>query len=64
VPFALWCAARHIDDLAEALWSAVSAGGDNDDTNRAIIGGIVVLANGREAIPERWWAAREPLAWS
>jgi ADP-ribosylglycohydrolase len=60
VPFALWCAARHIDDYAEALWTTVSAGGDND-TNCAIVGGIVVLANGRKAIPEDWMAAREPL---
>lgn len=44
VPFALWCAARYIDDYAKALWTAVSAGGDND-TNCAIVGGIVVLAN-------------------
>jgi len=62
VPFALWCAARHADDYGEALWTAVSAGGDND-TNCAIVGGIVVLANGREAIPEGWLAAREPLSW-
>ena len=60
VPFALWCAARHIDDYAEALWTTVSAGGDND-TNCAIVGGIVVLANGRQSIPEGWLAAREPL---
>ena len=51
VPFALWCAARHIDDYAEALWTTVSAGGDND-TNCAIVGGIVVLATGLESIPE------------
>jgi ADP-ribosylglycohydrolase len=62
VPFALWCAARHIDDYAEALWAAVSVGGDND-TNCAIVGGIVVMAGGPEAIPERWLAAREPLGW-
>jgi ADP-ribosylglycohydrolase len=60
VPFALWSAARHIDDYAEALWTTVSAGGDND-TNCAIVGGIVVLACGRESIPEGWVAAREPL---
>lgn len=60
VPFALWCAARHIDDFTEALWATVSAGGDND-TNCAIVGGIVVLANGREAIPALWLAAREAL---
>jgi ADP-ribosylglycohydrolase len=62
VPFALWCAARHIDDYTEALWAAVSVGGDND-TNCAIVGGIVVLAWGMEAIPEGWLAAREPLGW-
>jgi ADP-ribosylglycohydrolase len=60
VPFALWCAARHIDDFTEALGSAASAGGDND-TNGAIVGGIVVLANGSGAIPEGWLVAREPL---
>jgi ADP-ribosylglycohydrolase len=60
VPFAVWCAARHIDDYAEALWTTVSAGGDND-TNCAIVGGIVVLANGWQSIPEGWLAAREPL---
>ena len=60
VPFALWCAARHIDDYAEALWTTVSAGGDND-TNCAIVGGIVVLAHGLGAVPEAWRAAREAL---
>ena len=63
VPFALWCAARHIDDYTEALWTTVSAGGDND-TNCAIVGGIVVLANCSGAIPEGWRAAREPLGWA
>jgi ADP-ribosylglycohydrolase len=58
VPFALWCAARHIDDYSEALWITVSAGGDND-TNCAIVGGIVVLANGMGSIPEGWRSARE-----
>jgi ADP-ribosylglycohydrolase len=60
VPFALWCAARHIGDYAEALWSAASAGGDND-TNGAIIGGIVALANGPGSMPEGRLAAREVL---
>jgi len=58
VPFALWCAARHIGDYAEALWAAASAGGDND-TNGAIVGGIVVLASGPGSIPEEWLMARE-----
>ncbi len=62
VPFALWCAARHIDDYAEALWAAVSVGGDHD-TLCAIVGGTVVLACGPEAIPEEWLTAREPLDW-
>ncbi len=60
VPFALWCAARHIDDYSEALWSTVEAGGDND-TNCAIVGGIVILANGRESIPTEWFEAAEML---
>jgi ADP-ribosylglycohydrolase len=60
IPFALWCAARHIDSYSEALWAVVEAEGDND-TNAAIVGGIVALANGREAIPADWLTAREPL---
>jgi ADP-ribosylglycohydrolase len=62
VPFALWCAGRHLDDYAEALWTAASAGGDND-TNCAIVGGIVGSANGLAGIPTAWLAAREPLDW-
>lgn len=60
VPFALWCAARHIDDYAEALWTMVSAGGDND-TNGAIVGGIVASVGGPRPIPAGWLAAREAL---
>jgi ADP-ribosylglycohydrolase len=60
VPFTLWCAGRHLDDLAEALWTAASVGGDID-TNCAIVGGVVALARGREAIPSEWLEAREPL---
>ncbi len=59
VPFALWCAARHIDNFAEALWSAVSVGGDLD-TNAAIVGGIVALS-APGTIPGEWLAAREQL---
>jgi ADP-ribosylglycohydrolase len=40
VPYAIWCAARHLDDLVEALWATVSVGGDID-TTCAIVGGIV-----------------------
>jgi ADP-ribosylglycohydrolase len=59
VPFALWCAARHFDNYAEALWSVAQAGGDND-TNGAIVGGIVALSAGPDSIPAAWLAAREP----
>jgi ADP-ribosylglycohydrolase len=61
VPFALWCAARHLDDYAEALWTTVSGLGDRD-TTCAIVGGIVVLYAGKGSIPEEWFRAREPLA--
>jgi ADP-ribosylglycohydrolase len=60
VPFCLWCAARHASSFEDALWTAVSVGGDMD-TNCAIIGGIVALSAGREGIPPTWLAAREPL---
>lgn len=60
VPFCLWCAARHASSFEDALWTAVSVGGDID-TNCAIIGGIVALGAGREGIPSAWLAAREPL---
>jgi ADP-ribosylglycohydrolase len=60
VPFALWCAARHLDSYHEALWQTVSGLGDRD-TTCAIVGGIVALAVGGNAIPASWLAAREPL---
>jgi len=60
VPFCVWCADRHLDSYEEAIWSAVSALGDSD-TNCAIVGSIVVMATGLEAIPHPWLAAREPL---
>ena len=58
VPLALWCAARHMDDYEEALWTTVSALGDRD-TTCAIVGGIVALAVGH--VPEAWRLAREAL---
>ncbi len=60
VPFALWCAARHLSGYEEALWAAVSGLGDCD-TNCAIVGSIVALAVGREGLPEAWINAREAL---
>ncbi len=60
VPFALWCAARHLNDYAEALWLAASGMGDIDATC-AIAGAVVVMVNGVGGIPAAWLASREPL---
>jgi ADP-ribosylglycohydrolase len=60
VPFALWCAARHLNDFEEAMWTTVSGLGDRD-TTCAIAGGIVALAAGRESMPAEWLQAREAL---
>jgi ADP-ribosylglycohydrolase len=59
VPFALWCAAHSLANYEEALWSAVDGGGDVD-TNCAIVGGIVVMRVGADAIPAEWLRRREP----
>ena len=64
VPFALWCAARHLNNYEEALWTTVSALGDRD-TTCAIVGGIVVMYTGIKTIPPEWLNCREPLpAWA
>jgi ADP-ribosylglycohydrolase len=60
VPFALWCAARGLDGYVDALWDVVAHATDRD-TICAIVGGILVLRTGLEAIPGEWLAAREPL---
>jgi ADP-ribosylglycohydrolase len=60
VPFALWCAARHLTQFEEALWTTVSGLGDRD-TTCAIVGGIVSLAVGGAALPSEWLSARESL---
>lgn len=60
VPFALWCAASHLNDYEEAIWTTVSGLGDID-TTCAIVGSIVALSVGREGIPEAWLRTREPL---
>lgn len=59
VPFCLWCAARHLGDFPEALWTTVSGLGDRD-TTCAIVGGIVAL-DSRVTIPVEWIARRESL---
>jgi ADP-ribosylglycohydrolase len=58
VPFCLWCAAYHLDNFEEALWTTVSGLGDRD-TTCAMVGGIVALS--AKKIPEEWIARREPL---
>lgn len=63
VPLALWCAAHHFDDFADALWKTVSALGDRD-TTCAMVGGIVALRVGWEGIPSTWLTATEPITQS
>jgi ADP-ribosylglycohydrolase len=60
IPFAVWCAATHLDDYAAACWACASVGGDID-TTCAMVGGIIVGAVGIEGIPLEWRACREPL---
>jgi ADP-ribosylglycohydrolase len=60
VPFALWCAAHHLDDFEEAMWITVSALGDRD-TTCAIVGGIVGAHVGLSGLPLAWLEHREPL---
>lgn len=60
VPFAVWCAIRHLSDYREALLATLEGDGDCD-TNCAIVGGIVAMRVGREGIPAQWLASREPL---
>ncbi|WP_019008025.1 ADP-ribosylglycohydrolase family protein [Deinococcus aquatilis] len=59
VPFALWCASRHLQNVEEALWTAVSGGGDRD-TICAMVGSIVHL-RAPQTLPTSWLQAREPL---
>ncbi|MGQ4512328.1 ADP-ribosylglycohydrolase family protein [Streptomyces sp. DW26H14] len=61
VPFAVWTAARHHDDLAAALWATAEALGDVD-TTCAITGGIVGARTGLATAPADWRRRREPLA--
>ncbi|MER5638958.1 ADP-ribosylglycohydrolase family protein [Kitasatospora sp. NPDC002227] len=53
VPFTLWCAATHPDDLEGALRACAAAGGDVD-TTCAIVGGILAARLGAGAVPGRW----------
>lgn len=53
VPFAIWCAAHHLNNFENALWKGVSILGDRD-TIGAIIGGVTIMSSDDEHIPERW----------
>jgi ADP-ribosylglycohydrolase len=57
VPFALWCAQRHLDNFVDAMWATVAGLGDRD-TTCAIAGGVVAL---HSPPPVSWIRAREPL---
>lgn len=58
VPFCLWCAAHHLDDLEKALrWTARRLG--DCDTICAIVGGIVALSAASMRL--LWLNRREPL---
>ncbi|MGW2911195.1 ADP-ribosylglycohydrolase family protein [Streptomyces asoensis] len=64
VPFALWSAAGHLDDLPEALWLTVGGWGDRD-TTCAIVGGVVASRTGTDGVPASWRRSREDIpAWS
>ncbi|MEU6708191.1 ADP-ribosylglycohydrolase family protein [Streptomyces wuyuanensis] len=58
VPFAVWTAVRHRDDLVAALWATAEGLGDVD-TTCAVTGGIVAAATGVDAVPEEWLGRRE-----
>jgi len=60
VPFCLWCAAAHLTDYPEAMWTAVNVDGDRD-TNCAIVGGVVAAAMSPNGVPEVWRRSRESL---
>ncbi|HEY4179137.1 MAG TPA: ADP-ribosylglycohydrolase family protein [Kofleriaceae bacterium] len=73
VPFAVWCAARHLSSYEDAMWTATAHPGFelssnampisviDRDTIGAIVGGIVACAVGVDGIPLLWRAACEPL---
>jgi ADP-ribosylglycohydrolase len=61
VPFCLWSAAHHLDNFIKALAETIRVGGDCD-TNAAIVGGIVALSAGRDALPREWLRSREPIS--
>lgn len=60
VPFAVWSAAHHLDNLTDALWSTAEGFGDVD-TTCAITGGIVAARTGLRGVSARWLELAEAL---
>jgi ADP-ribosylglycohydrolase len=60
VPFALWSAAHHLDDLTGALWTTAEGLGDVD-TTCAITAGVVAARGGLAGVPPHWLDLCEPL---
>ncbi|MEY9929305.1 ADP-ribosylglycohydrolase [Catenulispora sp. GP43] len=60
VPFAVWTAAHHLDDLTDALWTTAAGFGDVD-TTCAITGGIVAARTGLRGVSARWLELAEEL---
>ncbi|MEU9861868.1 ADP-ribosylglycohydrolase family protein [Streptomyces sp. NPDC047971] len=59
VPYALWSAARGLDDFERVFWTTAQVGGDVD-TTCAIAGGVVAAAT-TGAPPATWLAQTEEL---
>lgn len=59
VPFALWSAARGLQDFEQAFWSTAQVGGDMD-TTCAIVGGVIT-GGGRTRPPAAWLERTEAL---
>ena len=60
VPFALWSAAYHLDDLPGALWTTAEGLGDVD-TTCAITAGVVAARCGLAGVSPQWLGLCEPL---
>lgn len=60
VPWAVWSAAHHLDNLADALWTTAEGFGDVD-TTCAITGGVVGARTGLGQVPGTWLAQCEEL---
>jgi len=58
LPFALWCAAHHLDNFEAGLWSAASSG-SKCSAICAIVGGLLALST--RSVPEAWHDRCEPL---